>query len=77
MYSYWQLYFLYLTYIGFFHLGWIDGIYLKYGGLEYNNRYRTVFYSQMILFSSFLNYLLALLFGLNIRAVTDECTIYL
>lgn len=35
-YSYWQLYVFYSGYVGFFHLGWIDGIYLKIGGEKYN-----------------------------------------
>ena len=34
-YSYWQLYVFYSSYVGFFHFGWIDGIYLKIGGEEY------------------------------------------
>ncbi|MFS0922018.1 lipopolysaccharide biosynthesis protein [Enterococcus casseliflavus] len=36
-YSYWQLYVFYSGYVGFFHLGWIDGIYLKIGGEKYSN----------------------------------------
>ncbi|GGC99238.1 lipopolysaccharide biosynthesis protein [Enterococcus wangshanyuanii] len=36
-YSYWQLYVFYSSYVGFFHLGWIDGIYLKIGGEEYED----------------------------------------
>ncbi|BAO06471.1 lipopolysaccharide biosynthesis protein [Enterococcus mundtii] len=36
-YSYWQLYVFYSSYVGFLHLGWIDGIYLKTGGEEYHN----------------------------------------
>lgn len=36
-YSYWQLYIFYSSYVGFFHLGWIDGIYLKLGGKEYED----------------------------------------
>ncbi|WP_414841216.1 lipopolysaccharide biosynthesis protein [Enterococcus saccharolyticus] len=36
-YSYWQLYVFYSSYVGFFHLGWIDGIYLKLGGKEYED----------------------------------------
>lgn len=36
-YGYWQLYLFYINYTGFFHLGWIDGIYLKYGGKHYND----------------------------------------
>lgn len=35
-YSYWQLYVFYSSYVGFFHFGWLDGIYLKTGGAEYD-----------------------------------------
>lgn len=31
-YGVWQLYLFYFSYLGFFHFGWIDGIYLRYGG---------------------------------------------
>ena len=34
-FGYLQLYLFYTTYVGFFHLGWIDGIYLRIGGKEY------------------------------------------
>ena len=36
-YSYFQLYIFFISYVGFFHFGWIDGIYLKIGGMEYEN----------------------------------------
>lgn len=36
-YGYWQLYVFYSSYVGFLHLGWIDGIYLKIGGEKYEN----------------------------------------
>ena len=36
-YSYWQLYVFYSSYVGFLHFGWLDGIYLKIGGDEYDN----------------------------------------
>lgn len=35
-YGYWQLYLFYSSYIGFLQFGWNDGIYLRYGGFEYN-----------------------------------------
>lgn len=60
-YGYWQLYVFYLTYIGFFHLGWIDGVYLRYGGAEYADLDQKRFYSQTVQFSL---YLLALSAGL-------------
>lgn len=36
-YGFWQLYILYFGFVGFFHLGWLDGIYLKEGGNYYEN----------------------------------------
>lgn len=34
-YSYFQLYLFYVSYTGFLHFGWADGIYLRYGGKYY------------------------------------------
>lgn len=36
-YSFWQLYVFYSSYVGFFHFGWLDGIYLKIGGAKYED----------------------------------------
>ena len=33
-YSYWQLFIFYISYVGFFHFGINDGVYLKYGNLN-------------------------------------------
>lgn len=41
-YGYYQLYVFYSSYVGFFHLGLCDGIYLRYGGDEYRNLNRSV-----------------------------------
>ncbi len=35
-FSYWQLYVFYVSYVGFMHFGWVDGIYLRYGGRQYD-----------------------------------------
>lgn len=35
-YSYWQLFLFYSGYVGFFHFGFNDGIYLRLGGIKYN-----------------------------------------
>lgn len=35
-FGYWQLYLLYISFIHFCHLGLVDGVYLKNGGLFYN-----------------------------------------
>lgn len=45
-YGYWQLYLFYINYTGFFHFGWIDGIYLKYGGREYARLNKNDMFSQ-------------------------------
>lgn len=34
-YGYWQLFLFYINYVGFFHFGITDGMYLKNGGIEY------------------------------------------
>lgn len=45
-YGFWQLYLFYSSYIGFFHFGWNDGIYLRYGGEEYEELDKQLFFSQ-------------------------------
>ena len=45
-YGYWQLYIFYTSYIGFLHFGWNDGIYLRYGGMEYDSLDKKMFFSQ-------------------------------
>ena len=44
-YGYWQLYTLYISFVGFFHLGIVNGIYLEYGGVEYGKLPRDEFRS--------------------------------
>lgn len=45
-YGYWQLYLFYASYVGFLHFGWNDGIYLRFGGEDYNNLNKGLFFSQ-------------------------------
>ncbi|SHH47086.1 hypothetical protein [Clostridium grantii] len=45
-YGYWQLYLFYSLYVGFLHFGWNDGIYLRYGGKEYKELDKGLFFSQ-------------------------------
>lgn len=35
-YSYWQLFIFYVSYVGFFHFGLNDGVYLRLGGMDYD-----------------------------------------
>ncbi|QHJ72396.1 oligosaccharide flippase family protein [Planococcus halotolerans] len=45
-YGYWQIYLFYSAYVGFLHFGWNDGIYLRYGGQDYDKLDKRVFFSQ-------------------------------
>lgn len=46
-FSYWQLFIFYSGYVGFFHLGLSDGIYLRYGGTELDKMDRPLLGSQL------------------------------
>jgi O-antigen/teichoic acid export membrane protein len=48
-YGYWQLYLFYSSYVGFLHFGWNDGIYLKYGGKNYDDLNKALLFSQFIM----------------------------
>lgn len=51
-YSYWQLYLFYASYVGFFHFGWADGIYLRFGGKKYEELDKDYFHTQFWLLTS-------------------------
>lgn len=62
-YGFFQLYVFYTSYVGFFHFGWPDGIYLRYGGKTYNNLNKNTFSTQfwmMFLIEIFIFSLLAI-----------------
>lgn len=63
-YSYWQLYIFYSSYIGFLHFGWNDGVYLRYGGDEYDSLNKSVFFSQFIMLGILQGAILVLVFVL-------------
>lgn len=48
-YGVWQLYLFYISYLGFFHFGWLDGICLRYGGCYFEKLDKIKFTSQFIL----------------------------
>lgn len=52
-YGYYRLFSLYLTYVGLFHLGFIDGVYLHFGGKSYSELEKPKF----VLYTRFLFYL--------------------
>jgi O-antigen/teichoic acid export membrane protein len=48
-YGYWQLFLFYSSFVPFLQFGWNDGIYLRYGGKEYSELDKGLFFSQFIL----------------------------
>ncbi len=72
-YSYWQLYTFYVTYTGFFHFGWADGIYLKFGGKKYEELDKTYFNRQFWLLT-FFEILIALVIGAVAYFGVDDST---
>lgn len=49
-FGYWQVYMLYLSYVGIFALGFNDGIYLKYGKYNYDELPKETFRSSIRIF---------------------------
>ncbi|QYH54141.1 lipopolysaccharide biosynthesis protein [Liquorilactobacillus nagelii] len=47
-YSYWQLYTFFMMYVGILHFGWLDGIYLKFGGEKYSNLDKDLFQKEFL-----------------------------
>lgn len=50
-YGYFQLYLFYISYTGFLHFGWADGIFLRYGGAYYDKLDKSKFSGQFWLYS--------------------------
>lgn len=50
-YGYFQLYLFYTGYTGFLHLGWADGIFLRYGGVYYEDIDKAKFSGQFWLYT--------------------------
>ncbi|UYT84619.1 lipopolysaccharide biosynthesis protein [Priestia megaterium] len=71
-YGYWQVYLLYASYVGFLHLGWNDGVYLKNGGKFYDDLNKTALSKQFILLSAFQVIVACLLSLFAVTYVTDE-----
>lgn len=49
-YGIWQIFIFYNSYVGLLHFGWIDGIYLRYGGQVYEKLDRKKFHNQFLSF---------------------------
>ncbi|MBI6027021.1 lipopolysaccharide biosynthesis protein, partial [Clostridium perfringens] len=67
-YGYWQLYIFYSSYISYMSLGLTDGVYLRFGGYNYNDLKKNVLRSQywfLILFNIVVNFSISILYYLN------------
>ncbi|KAA9013820.1 MATE family efflux transporter [Niallia endozanthoxylica] len=76
-YGYWQLYLFYSSYVGFLHFGWNDGIYLRYGGKEYKQLNKELFFSQFWMLVAFQTLIgLIIIYCANIFS-TDTSKLYI
>lgn len=76
-YGYWQLYLFYSSYVGFLHFGWNDGVYLRFGGKEYKELDKRLFFSQFYMLA-FLQIILAvIIFGITSFFVVDVNRIFI
>lgn len=75
-YGYWQLYLFYSSYVGFLHFGWIDGIYLRYGGKEYKDLDKRLFFSQFYMLAILQTIIAVVIIILSIALLKDNNRIY-
>lgn len=70
-YGYYKIFTLYLTYVGLFHFGFIDGIYLIYAGKNYNNLDKNKFryFSKFLLI--FQSIILVIITGISLFFVSS------
>ena len=61
-YAYYQLYIFYTSYVAFLGIGWVEGVYLRYGGEYFDNINKRVFSSQLKIFSLFETILSVIIF---------------
>lgn len=76
-YGYWQLSLFYFSYVGFMHFGWNDGIYLRYGGKEYKELNKQLFFSQFYMLVAFQVIIAAMIYILCNRFITDDGKIFI
>lgn len=74
-YGVWQLFLFYSSYVGFMHCGWIDGIYLRYGGRYYDELDRKIFSGQFILLVVLLCFEAILFFVFSTLDVCKDITL--
>lgn len=74
-YGYFQLYIFYASYVGFFHFGWMDGLFLRYGGAYYEKLDKSLFKGELKLYAlvegaiSLILCMLAVIFSKNVNTM--------
>lgn len=76
-YGYWQLYIFYVSYVGLLHFGWNDGVYLRYGGKEYGELDKKLFFSQFYMLFILQVLIAIILFIVSILFITDPNKIFI
>jgi len=76
-YGYWQLYLFYSSYVGFLHFGWNDGIYLRYGGKEYKELNKDLFFSQFWMLFIFQMIIGAIIIGVSTFFSSDSNRLFI
>lgn len=76
-YGFWQLYLFYSAYVGFFHFGWNDGIYLRYGGNDYDELDKRLFFSQFYMLFLLQLILSLILFFISNIFVMDQDKLFI
>lgn len=76
-YGGWQLYLFYSSYVGFLHFGWNDGIYLRYGGKEYKELDKELFFSQFCMLVILQLIIVVIIFGSSAIFVTDTKRVFI
>lgn len=73
-YSFFQLFVFYSTYVGIFHFGMTDGVYLKYGGERYRNINKQLLGSQLwlMIFIQFIIAFAIILYSIIYVKVADR-----
>lgn len=75
-YGIWQLYLFYFSFCGFLPLGWLDGIYLRYGGKLFERLNGKILSLQFVLFSLFIIFELIILYLFSLFVITDKEKIF-
>lgn len=76
-YGYWQLYLFYSSYVGFLHFGWNDGIYLRYGGKDYKELNKNLFFSQFWMLVTFQILIGAIIIWVSNSFITDDNKLFI